>query len=141
MYTDHRLSIVYDSSNFKANRSYGTFYVFFFNLQAVRYIISGYFSGRTIQQSEHCSIEDCLASLDLYKEVRMDWEHKLIEKERRQLAHQNDIFDKIPGEKVLDMLETQSHEKGDANVDESCSTKTYLSDEFWPQYLFPNSNE
>lgn len=80
--------------------------------------------GRTIQEKEHCSVEDSIATLDLYKLVSRDWEQSILDKEiRRQTNDKTDILDNNEEE----------------TCDSKCDSKSYLSDEFWPQYLFPSN--
>ena len=87
-----------------------------------------FFTGRTIQRNEHCSVEDSRATLDLYKLVRTDWEQKILEKEiKRQTNNNSDMIDSC------EVNLNCNH--GNDNKNEVSST-SYLSDEFWPQYLF-----
>ncbi|XP_063404132.1 interferon-stimulated 20 kDa exonuclease-like 2 [Mytilus trossulus] len=80
--------------------------------------------GRTIQTKEHCSVEDSMATLDLYKLVSTEWEKSILDKEiRRQTNDNKDILDN----------------KEEETCDNNCDSKSYLSDEFWPQYLFPSN--
>lgn len=84
--------------------------------------------GRNIQQNEHCSVEDSRATLDLYKLVRTDWEQKILEKEIRCQTNNNSD--------MIDNCEVNLNcNHGNDNKNEVNST-SYLSDEFWPQYLF-----
>ncbi|XP_071138125.1 uncharacterized protein [Mytilus edulis] len=80
--------------------------------------------GRTIQTKEHCSVEDSMATLDLYKLVSTEWEQSILDKEiRRQTKDNKDIL----------------HNNEEETCDSNCDSKSYLSDEFWPQYLFPSN--
>ncbi|CAG2225454.1 AEN [Mytilus edulis] len=80
--------------------------------------------GRTIQTKEHCSVEDSMATLDLYKLVSTEWEQSILDKEIRRQTNDN-----------KDILDNNAEEACDSN----CDSKSYLSDEFWPQYLFPSN--
>ena len=65
-----------------------------------------------------------MATLDLYKLVSTEWEQSILDKEIRRQTHNN-----------KDILDNKKEETCDSN----CDSKSYLSDEFWPQYLFPSN--
>ena len=65
-------------------------------------------AGREIQLSEHCSVEDAKAALDLYKLVEDEWEGELVNKKRQEInqPQKTNIYTSVQD--------------------------NYLSDEFWP---------
>lgn len=84
--------------------------------------------GRTIQQNEHCSVVDARATLDLYKLVRTDWEQKILEKEIRRRTNNNSD--------TVDSCEVNLNCNHANDTKTEVSSTSYLSDEFWPHYLF-----
>ena len=69
--------------------------------------------------------------MELYKLVRTGWEQMVLEKEiRRQTNNNSDILD---SNEIISIFNTQNSECSD-------DSKSFLGDEFWPQYLFSSDN-
>lgn len=73
-----------------------------------------FFSGRTIQVGEHCSITDARAAMDLFRLVRTVWEPKLKVKFNQRQARKN-------------------HQ---ADQNDDILLNSYLDDHYWPPELF-----
>ena len=80
----------------------------------------GWFSGRTIQMSEHCSVTDARACMDLFQMVRVKWEPVLQAKFDRRASRFT------PGDKVK-------------AAESPPKLSSYLDDEYWPAGLFVDS--
>lgn len=66
-----------------------------------------YISGRTIQKKTHCSEEDALATLDLFKLVRHQWEAEIANTSKSDLSRKR-------------------------TVSENSLDNSFLNDRFWP---------
>ena len=79
-----------------------------------------YIAGRSIQNSTHCSVEDALATLDLYKLVQEEWEAKL----SRKIANRRQTNN-------IEELPIKNSEKTYHDSDSSKTELSFLDDRYW----------
>ncbi len=89
--------------------------------------------GRCIQNGEHCSVEDSLAALDLYKLVQDKWEKDI--NQSQSFSYLGDHH----GDKSCGHTVTSCDQSRDelVTMDTECCDNwdSYLDDEYWPDNL------
>ncbi len=78
----------------------------------------GVISDREIQTGEHCSVEDALAAMHLYKLVQEEWE---ITVNRKNIPH------------TKTMVRQNKKRSYSTESDQSEHEKSFLDDDYWPE--------
>jgi hypothetical protein len=104
------------------------------------------FAGWSIQEGEHCSVQDARATMALFKLVRVQWERQILKR-----CGKSKTTKRRPGKQTNKAKSTKTvrgtvicrpHDSGDkCRESPVVGTSSFLDDQFWPDHIHIEDNE